>query len=217
MDILCLEEVPVTRERSHQPVTTCSLPDTHILIGVRAEDLSKARNLLHWWKQRESLCDTTRLMPTRGITPFALAHPPPSPSGDTLRGGEGGWLRWSDAPGGHQACGSLRKVSGREVTTCATSLRTTATIGPRRLSWFTHTVYAGIHFSLLSSCHLGVLEMNDGLWLLRSFLTERDHQAMISPVLDCPRHHRASNRQARSHNFAHRMVPPVAEIIPARL
>src|SRR5947209_17201897 len=64
---------------------------------------------------RHFLKDTLRLMPTRGITPFGLAHPPPSPPGDTLRGGGVGWLRCSDAPGGHQECESLRKVSGREA------------------------------------------------------------------------------------------------------
>src|SRR6266566_647882 len=48
------------------------------------------------------------LMPARGITTFGLAHPPPSPPGDTLRGGgEWGWLRCSDVPCGHQACGLL--------------------------------------------------------------------------------------------------------------
>src|SRR6266699_898601 len=52
-------------------------------------------------------------MPTRGITTFGLAYPPPSPPGDTLRGwGEWGWLRCSDAPGGHQGRGAAAKCVG---------------------------------------------------------------------------------------------------------
>ncbi len=38
-------------------------------------------------RPRHFLKDSLRLMPTRGITTFALAHPPPSPPGNTLRGG----------------------------------------------------------------------------------------------------------------------------------
>src|SRR6266700_34596 len=59
-------------------------------------------------------------MPTRGITTFGRAHPPP-PHKEARRG-EGGGLSCSDAPGGHQACGPLRKVSGRE-TQCPHSFR----------------------------------------------------------------------------------------------
>jgi len=29
-----------------------------------------------------------------------------------------GWLKCSDVPGGHQACGLLRNVSGRELPSC---------------------------------------------------------------------------------------------------
>ena len=60
---------------------------------------------------RHFLKDTLRLMPTGGITTFGLAHPPPSPPGDALRGGGGGWLRCSDAPGGHQAPGLIQPGS----------------------------------------------------------------------------------------------------------
>src|SRR5437588_8622324 len=56
-----------------------------------------------------------RLMPSRGITTFGLAHPPPSPPGDTLRGWGRvglGWLRCSDAPCGHQGRGAAAKCVG---------------------------------------------------------------------------------------------------------
>src|SRR5437588_206262 len=94
-----------------------------------------------------------------------------------------------------------RERSYQPITTYATSLPTTATISLRRLSWFTHIVYAGVLFSLPYFRHHGVLGKNDALWLLRSVLIERDHLAMNSPALDCPGRHRASQLQPSGQRF----------------